>query len=95
MCSRMPTTPVSTQHPLFEQFGAPLPREEACASLGLDPQLRYALFFGLIRDYKGKRECLEREIKIFYPSLFAFLPPNGIDTPTNPLTELEFFPKNM
>ena len=40
-------------HPLFEQFGAPLPREEACASLGLDPQLRYALFFGLIRDYKG------------------------------------------
>ena len=40
-------------HPLFEQFGAPMPREEACASLGLDPQLRYALFFGLIRDYKG------------------------------------------
>lgn len=42
-----------------------------------------------------KRECLEREIKIFYPSLFAFLPPNGIDTPTNPLTVLEFFPKNI
>lgn len=30
-----------------------MPRVEACASLGLDPQLRYALFFGLIRDYKG------------------------------------------
>lgn len=40
-----------------------------------------------------KRECLEREI-IFYPCLL-FLPPNGIETPTNPLTVLEFFPKNI
>ena len=42
-----------------------------------------------------KRECLEREIKISYPSLLAFLPPNGIETPTNPFTELEFLPKNI
>lgn len=40
-------------HPLFENFGTRCPREEACARLGLDPSLRYALFFGLIRDYKG------------------------------------------
>lgn len=40
-------------HPLFEHFGTRVPREEACARLGLDPRLRYVLFFGLIRDYKG------------------------------------------
>ena len=40
-------------HPLFENFGTRCPRGEACARLGLDPSLHYALFFGLIRDYKG------------------------------------------
>ena len=40
-------------HPLFENFGQPIERSEACARLGLDPTTRYALFFGLIRDYKG------------------------------------------
>lgn len=40
-------------HPLFENFGTRCAREEACARLGLDASLRYALFFGLIRDYKG------------------------------------------
>lgn len=40
-------------HPRFEQFGERIEREEACRELQLDPSLRYALFFGLIRDYKG------------------------------------------
>ncbi len=40
-------------HPLFENFGDPVPRDAACAHLDLDPAMRYALFFGLIRDYKG------------------------------------------
>ncbi len=40
-------------HPMFEHFGAPADRVEACRRLGLDPAVRYALFFGLIRDYKG------------------------------------------
>ena len=40
-------------HPVYDNFGAPAAREEACARLGLDPELRYALFFGFIRDYKG------------------------------------------
>ncbi len=40
-------------HPRFENFGERLPREEACRALHLDPTTRYALFFGLIRDYKG------------------------------------------
>ena len=40
-------------HPLFENFGERVPRAEACGRLGLDPALRYVLFFGLVRDYKG------------------------------------------
>lgn len=40
-------------HPLFENFGERLERSEACVRLGLDPSLRYVLFFGLVRDYKG------------------------------------------
>jgi len=40
-------------HPLFENFGSAVERTEACARLGLDPAVRYTLFFGLVRDYKG------------------------------------------
>lgn len=40
-------------HPLFENFGGPVPRAEACEKLGLDSRTGYVLFFGLIRDYKG------------------------------------------
>lgn len=40
-------------HPRFENFGERINREEACRQIGLDPALRYTLFFGLIRDYKG------------------------------------------
>lgn len=40
-------------HPLFENFGARVERSEACVRLGVDSLQRYALFFGLVRDYKG------------------------------------------
>ncbi len=40
-------------HPMFENFGTPVTKACAAKALGLDPSLRYALFFGLIRDYKG------------------------------------------
>ncbi len=40
-------------HPMFENFGESVEREEACRKLGLDVEQRYTLFFGLIRDYKG------------------------------------------
>ena len=40
-------------HPMFENFGQAVEREEACHRIGLDAELRYTLFFGLIRDYKG------------------------------------------
>ncbi|GET29893.1 glycosyl transferase [Prolixibacter sp. SD074] len=46
-------------HPLFDNFGAPLSREEAIKSLELDPNFRYLLFFGFIRDYKGLDWLLE------------------------------------
>ena len=44
---------IFSPHPMFENFGSPQPRVEACRRIGLDPQRRYLLFFGLIRDYKG------------------------------------------
>lgn len=46
-------------HPLFENFGARIERSEACVRLGLNPDLRYVLFFGLVRDYKGLDLLLE------------------------------------
>jgi D-inositol-3-phosphate glycosyltransferase len=46
-------------HPLFDNFGAPLEKEEAKKILGLDPALNYILFFGIIRDYKGLDLLLE------------------------------------
>jgi glycosyltransferase involved in cell wall biosynthesis len=40
-------------HPIYDQYGAKEPREKALERLGLDPQFRYVLFFGLVRAYKG------------------------------------------
>ncbi len=40
-------------HPLFSNFGEKVPRKSACDHLELDAEYDYALFFGLIRDYKG------------------------------------------
>ena len=42
-----------TPHPLYDNFGPKVSREEAIRVLGLDGDTRYILFFGLIRDYKG------------------------------------------
>lgn len=44
---------VFCRHPLYDNFGKQVDREEALAELGLDTNNRYMLFFGLIRDYKG------------------------------------------
>ena len=50
---------IFSPHPMFEHFGKRVERSEACRNLGLDPSQRYALFFGLIRDYKGLDTLLE------------------------------------
>jgi D-inositol-3-phosphate glycosyltransferase len=46
-------------HPLYDNFGASIPKEQALARLQLDPSFHYVLFFGFIRDYKGLDLLLE------------------------------------
>lgn len=46
-------------HPLFDNFGASIPKNEAKRLLGLSDEYSYLLFFGLIRDYKGLDWLLE------------------------------------
>ncbi len=46
-------------HPLFDNFGEVLERNSALKNIGLDPQFRFILFFGFIRDYKGLDWLLE------------------------------------
>jgi glycosyltransferase involved in cell wall biosynthesis len=41
------------QHPLYDNFGAILPKEEARKKLGLEVDQKLILFFGFIRQYKG------------------------------------------
>ncbi len=40
-------------HPLYDHFGEITDRQQAATRLGLDTGMRYMLFFGFIRDYKG------------------------------------------
>lgn len=40
-------------HPIYDHYGPREPREVALERLGLDPNDRYLLFFGLVRAYKG------------------------------------------
>ena len=40
-------------HPLYDNFGEQVSREEALKELNLSPDFRYLLFFGFIRKYKG------------------------------------------
>lgn len=44
---------ITLQHPLYNNFGERIAREEAQKKLGLSAGKRNILFFGLIRDYKG------------------------------------------
>jgi len=50
----VPTKPkVYHPHPLYDNFGAPEPKEVALQALGLPDTAHYILFFGFIRAYKG------------------------------------------
>ncbi len=40
-------------HPVYDHFGDPLPAKEARRHLGWDENVKYLLFFGFIRHYKG------------------------------------------
>ncbi|MBK6620945.1 MAG: glycosyltransferase [Saprospirales bacterium] len=46
-------------HPVYDNYGDPLGREEALAHLGLPADKHYLLFFGFIREYKGLDILLE------------------------------------
>jgi glycosyltransferase involved in cell wall biosynthesis len=50
---------VFNPHPLYDNFGPLMSKEEACKALGLDPGEKYLLFFGFIRKYKGLDILLE------------------------------------
>jgi D-inositol-3-phosphate glycosyltransferase len=52
-------TKVFCPHPLYDNFGEMISKEEARQKLGLVDSLRYILFFGFIRDYKGLDLLLE------------------------------------
>ena len=41
------------RHPLYDNFGEPVSKEEARQKLGIDTNARIVLFFGFIRKYKG------------------------------------------
>ncbi len=40
-------------HPLYDNFGDPVPKSTARSRLGIDPHEKIILFFGFIRKYKG------------------------------------------
>ncbi len=50
---------VLSPHPIYDNFGESIDRNEALKHLKLDNSYSYMLFFGLIRDYKGLDLLLE------------------------------------
>ena len=46
-------------HPLYDNFGAPVAKQEARQRLQIDPNEKVILFFGFIRKYKGLDLLLE------------------------------------
>lgn len=49
-----PTSPISLiPHPIYDNYGARVSKQAAREHLKLDPNKRYILFFGFIRQYKG------------------------------------------
>jgi len=46
-------------HPIYDIYGIKIDRVEAAKQLGLDASQRWALFFGLVRPYKGLDWLLE------------------------------------
>jgi len=47
------------EHPVYERFGEPVPRDEARAALDLPEDAPVILFFGFVREYKGLHVLLE------------------------------------
>ena len=43
----------SSPHPIYDHYGEPMTKLEACKALNLSADKNYMLFFGLVRAYKG------------------------------------------
>lgn len=50
---------VFSPHPVYDNYGTPVSKAEACQHLGLKADEKYILFFGFIRKYKGLDILLE------------------------------------
>ncbi len=50
---------VFSPHPVYDSYDTAVSKQEACAKLKLDPNKKYLLFFGFIREYKGLDLLLE------------------------------------
>ena len=48
-----------TPHPIYDSYNEAVSKTEACQRLNIDPNLKYILFFGFIRAYKGLDLLLE------------------------------------
>ena len=68
-------------HPLYSHFGESIPKEEACGRLGIPPERKTLLFFGLIRQYKGLDILLEafRDLPEDYQVVVAGEPYGSFD----------------
>jgi glycosyltransferase involved in cell wall biosynthesis len=61
---------VYSPHPLYDNFGEAISKSQAKKNLGLEEGIKYILFFGFIREYKG----LDLLIKAFADKNFRKLP---------------------
>jgi len=50
---------IQVNHPIYNQFGSKIEKDQACALLNIDPTKKTILFFGFIRTYKGLDVLLE------------------------------------
>ena len=48
-----------TPHPVYDSYNETVSKQEACKHLKIDPDKKYILFFGFIREYKGLDLLLE------------------------------------
>ncbi len=48
-----------TPHPIYDSYSEAVSKQDACNKLGMDPDKKYMLFFGFIREYKGLDLLLE------------------------------------
>ena len=82
LLSLRPDAPhIQLPHPLYAHFGPKISREEAAATLGVDPAKKTLLFFGLIREYKGLDILLEafRDLPEDYQLVIAGEPYGSFD----------------